>query len=299
MLKARNILFILLIPIALGSSSCTNFLEEPSGKNSDEAKYYDAIELMNNQEWDASIAKFEEISPGYASRSEVIENWAGALAGKCGIRFFDVVSALGSGGAILQAAMDSFTGKVVDTAACLDAEEKMEELGATPAARTNSQNFFMLILGLGKVGAFLHADADRDGTGSLGDGTKDAGFDACDEQWPSPPAPAQNPPASDNPDGSFSNNELNQIVTGFGMIMENFAAISASLSGTDAGTVLTEIQTECAGITPNPCTTTDPTLVDDDTRFALATIIHSGPATTEIQVGIGACAGSLATCCGQ
>lgn len=299
MLSARKILSLILIPLALSSSSCTNFMEDFSSKDSDEAIYNDAVTLMNAQEWDAAIDKFEELSPGYASRSEVVENWAGTLAGKCGLRFFDVVTALGNGGQLLQAAMDSFTGKEVDTSACLAAQAKMEELGMTPSSRTTSQNFFMLILGLGKVGAFLHADADRNGTSNFGDGSMDAGFDACEQQRPSPPFPAQTPPAMDNPDGQFSDNELNQIVTGFGMILTNFAAISASLSGTDAGQVLADLEAQCAAIVPNPCNVTDPNTVDAQTRFALATMIHSGPATTEIQVGIGGCSGSLATCCGQ
>jgi hypothetical protein len=226
----------------------------------------------------------------------VKENWAGALAGKCGLDFVGVFEAIGGGDPLLKGAMNAFTGVEIEPEYCIFAQEKMEEIGATPSLRTSSQNLFMLVLGLGKIGAYLRADADIDGTGNLGDDSMDAGFDACENH--EFPVPAGVPPATDLGDGLFSENELNQIVTGFGLILMNFASIADDLSG-GTGDALADVDAACSAIVPNPCNITDPSSVDAQTRYTFAAMIHSSTATTEIQIGIGACNGSLVTCCGQ
>lgn len=267
-----------------------------SDQETDAARYEEALKSIDRQDWDAALAMFELLGDDYKNRTDVIENWSGAHAGKCGIDFMTVFTSIGSGQPLLKAAMNAFTGRDIDVASCHAARAKMEELGSSPFQRNASQNLFMLVLGMGHAGAYLRRDADIDGSNNLGDGSMDVGFDACANH--ELPFPAGSPPASDLADGLFSVNELNQIIMGFGLIINNFAAISAEVGGTE-GDALAEINDACDAISPNPCTLSDPSLIDDQARFTFAAIIHSGPDTTELKLGIGSCSGSLPTCCGQ
>jgi hypothetical protein len=294
--RVSKILLLIFASLALSNAACSNIFKGAASKTSDQVRYEDALKAIDAGEWATAIAKFELLSPDFAARQEVIEDWAGALAGHCGMDFVAVLDSIGSGGTLLQGAMNSVSGVEVNPGSCILAQTKMEEISALASQRTASQNLFMLVLGLGKIGAYLRADADRDGTGNLGDGSKDASFDACagHEVVPGPP----NPEVGDEGDGLLSANELNQMITGFGLILLNFSAIADDLSG-GTGDALEAIDTACSALVPNPCNITDTTAINDQTRYTFAAMIHSGSSTTEIQIGIGACNGALAGCCGQ
>ncbi len=274
------------------SVSCANIFEPASKKDTDEALYEDALKALDASSWDTAITKFGLLSTNYKARTEVIENWAGAYAGKCGLVFSTYISRLTGSSSGSSTAfkyfMNAFTGTSVDPESCVLAENKMKEITPTVSGRTASQSFFMLLLGMVKVGSILRYDADKDSTGNLGDGTMDAGFDACVAGS-----------GDYTSDGQLTDTDVTHIITGLGMILENFAAVSASLSGSDIGTTLNSISTSCSGLAPNPCNITDPANVTAPMITTMRYLIHTATGNPTIALGIGGCTNAVvALCCG-
>lgn len=282
----------LIVLVTIFTVSCANIFEPASKKDTDEALYEDALKYLDASSWDSAIAKFNLLSDNYKLKTEVIENWAGAYAGKCGLIFSTYLSRLtgtNSGSTTaFKYFMNAFTGTTVDPQSCVLAENKMKEITPTVSGRSASQSFFMLLLGMVKIGAILRADADRDSTSNYGDGSMDAGFDACTVS------------ATDyTSDGQLSDIDVTHIITGLGMVLENFAAVSASLSGGDIGTTISSISTSCSGLNPNPCNISDPANVTAAMILAMRYMIHTTTGNPTIAIGIGGCTnGVIALCCG-
>lgn len=220
---------------ALFLLSCSNVLKGMSRQDSDEALYEDALKAMNAYDWNSAIEKFQSMSSAFLNNTRAVrQNYAGALAGKCGLDFLSYTNTLSSsspGGSVtvFQWFMSAFNQKNVSPTHCTLSELQIKTLGASPASRTVGENFFMVVLGMVKIGTILRNRADIDGTSNLGDGTTDASFNACSTT----PAGAAN---------VLSDDEVKEIITGLGLAIENVASLP---SGVGVGASLGSLSGIC------------------------------------------------------
>lgn len=178
----KRILFrlIQILVITSGVLSCTGanlYKDLASNKESDAALYEDAQKLIDDGDYTGAIAKLEATTTAFQAEARTKESLAGAYAARCGMEFLPFVSNLtgGSADGIFKLAMNGFVG--VDTANyadCQAAEALIEGIGGIDA-RTQSQNLFLLILELAKMGNRIRAVADVSPS-STGDGTVDGTY---------------------------------------------------------------------------------------------------------------------------
>jgi hypothetical protein len=278
-----------LVLVLLSATSCQNVFKNTANKTTDEAYYEDAQKAMDALDWDEAISKFASMGAEFKSRPTVIEQWAGAYAGKCGLNFISYFGNLGSssltGSTLFKYFMNQFTGISISPQHCSLAQSKMEELGATSAERTSSQNLFMAILGMVKVGAYLRSIADVDGTDNLGDGTAD---------YPAAPSPG----TYDSCDPAILDNDsLNGVITGMGLITNNITYLTVALGGSagDIGTALDDLAAVCAG---GACGKTDVSTVDVNDRDTFRDLLKTGTTNPSAPMGIEACVDpAILPCC--
>lgn len=178
----KRILFrlIQILVITSGVLSCTGanlYKDLASNTESDAALYEDAQKLIDDGDYTGAIAKLEATTTAFQAEARTKESLAGAYAARCGMEFLPFVSNLtgGSADGIFKLAMNGFVG--VDTsnyADCQAAEALIEGIGGIDA-RTQSQNLFLLILELAKMGNRIRAVADVSPS-STGDGTVDGTY---------------------------------------------------------------------------------------------------------------------------
>lgn len=268
-------------------TGCSNIFSPVSNKETDEARYEDAMKAIDNQDYATAVTKLESLPTSYQGQTSFKETLAGAYAGKCGLNFIDYFVALGSadltGSTFFKFFMNGFTQKVVSPDDCRKAQLKMQEISDDPLLRTDSQNLFMAVLGMVKVGTYLRADADRDGTGSLGDGLADIPpLDICDATETASTA-----------DGWFSDDEMDEIITGTGLVFTNAAALG-SASSANLTTALTDLGTICAG----SCTKTKKADVTPADRDNFRDLLRTSPTNPVAPMGIGNCNNmDPTTCC--
>lgn len=263
-------------------SACSNVLESTAGKTTDGALYEDALKAMNKKDYTTALANFSKLGGGWQSRSDVMENWAYAYAGDCGLDFIAYFTQLQNaalgGTTFFKFLMNAWTGIAINPASCTNAQLKMEALWASSGA-TASQQLFMSILGLVKMGVYVRSKADVDGAGNLGDGSVDAAYGAGTGSC--------NNAVSAH---TLTDPEIQQIVTGLAIFIQNLAGLSASLSASMSAQ-LSVLQTACGTLTPNPCNTNLVANVDP-------TMIKSMRDLLESQIfGIGTCALAPSMCC--
>ena len=259
--------------------SCSNVFRGMSRQDSDEALYEDALKAMNSSDWDSAITKFQTLSATFLAQRTVRENYAGALAGKCGLIFMDYLNTISSsspGGSVttFQWLMNAFTQKIVNPSSCVLAETQIRSLGATPALRTTGQNLFLVILSLVKIGTTLRNRADIDSTNSLGDGTTDASFNAC----------TASPSAAD----VLTDAEIREVITGLALAIENSASLPSGAGiGTSLGTL--------GGVCGATCNKTDSSAVNASDITTIRNLL----ATTANTIGVGGqCPTTIpAACC--
>jgi hypothetical protein len=276
------LLVVLMISSGLQTSCGGNFFKDLSTKDTDAAKYEDALKAIDLGDYASAITYIESMSTTAKAKTKTIETWAGAYAGKCGLNFISLISGLGdSSGAPFLFFMQAFTAVAVDPESCYIAQQKMELLGNS-SQRTSDQNLFMFVLGISKLGTYLKASADLlPATGVGGDGVADPTFSACANQ-PAPGTPM------------MTDAQINQVVTGFGLIFDNLTAVSSSLSGASAVAGLNDFKATCEALTLIPnCAITNPNgaEITDATRLAFRELIQTsdfgvGTACTKDQVGI-------------
>lgn len=268
--KTMNYLLSAMLLFSLG---CANPLEAGAKKDTDEAIYEDAEKAMNSGDWEEALEKLESLSDSFKARPEVIRTWAGVLANKCGLDFISLVQSLKeadlSSTTIFRYFMILFQTTAVDPTSCDLAQTKMEEIGVLPANRTEGDNFFMAILGMAKIGTYLKSLADTNE-----DGATDVGFNSC--------APA-----------SFSDANLNNFITGMGLVTTNASYLPSSVS-TSIGSYFTQISTVCGA----SCSVTDPDDVQPGDRDTFRDILKTGPSNPTLPAGIETCNnGAVTTCC--
>lgn len=277
---ALGLIFSLVLCAVL--SGCANIFETAADKTSDEAILEDLRKKMNNGEWDSALEKFEELSDASKEKPEVIQKWASAYAGKCGLDFISYFGALSEASldstTIFNFLMAAWSGDSVESSACTLAHTKMEEISRDPNSRTSSQNFFMVVLGMVKVGVYLRNNLDVDSTGNLGDGTAE-----------------KNPcSTTDLPDAS-----LDEVITGLGLVTTNLSALTTVLPAGSMTSALDQLNTFCndpdySGM----CSKTDPSTITAGDRDNFRDVLKTDKTNTTAPFGVGNCAdSSVSPCC--
>jgi len=207
--------------VLAGALSCTGanlYKDLVSNRTSDEALFEDAQKLIDSGDYTAAIDKLLSTTTDFQATTRVKESLAGAYAGRCGMEFLPFVTNLtgGSSSSLFSMAMNGFVG--VDTsnyADCETADAIIESIG-TLNNRTQSENLFMLILQMAKIGNRVRSVADVAPT-STGDGTTDATFDCRDSV---PIADAQ------------------IIIESFVKFLEVFSVVGSTVAGSSASTAV-------------------------------------------------------------
>ena len=250
-----------------------NVYEAMSDKTTHEAIVEDVKKLTNAQKFSEAVGIIEANPSLIPSRDEKM-TFASAYAGDCGLTFAGVFDSLASAsGSPMQFAMSAFKTTLINPSQCYKAQLILESIGAA-GLRTTNENIALFLIGFAKVGAYLRNRADSDPITHLGDGTLDAGYDSC-------------------LDTKLPKAEVKQVMSGFGLMIENIAAIGAYLSGGMAGNI-TSIGAACTALGMT-CNATDPTAISDGDATTFRNAIKSDNVSG---LGIESCPmASLPTCC--
>lgn len=273
-LRIRRAVIAATVPLFL-LTGCSNLYAPLANRTSDEARYEEAKKALNAANYDLAVTNFELLSSDYLKDSKVREYYASALAGKCGFNFSAFLDFMGSADfsttPFFHSLMNQFTDKAIFPTYCTAAEDQLKAIWAvqTPTA---SQQFLMVMLSMSKMGAVLRNKADLDGANSLGDGTPDASFDVCSD-------------SSTN----LSDAEIAEVVTGFSSMLLNITAFLGSFSG-GTGSAITAINTACALLDPNPCSTTEAENVTAPMIASMRDLLATNILYLPAQFGIGTCA---------
>jgi hypothetical protein len=238
-----------------------NFFEESSGKTS-EAAIVEAIKLsVNDLDYDTAIDLIE--SSGITADTREKKNlFASAYAGKCGVSFAGLIDTLGApSGTLFRFLMSSFQSVTTNAASCERARVYLESVGLV-TERTLAENLSFFLVGFGKIGAHLKENGDT----AAPFGSFDGGFNACLV-------------------GSLPAADVQDMISGFGMMIDTAVSISAFLGGS-LGTDLTTIGTVCG----SSCVETDPTQINN-----AADILNFRRVVASTEYGANTCA--LAVCC--
>lgn len=278
MKRTKKLILLPFLMVSLTFLGCSNVFKSASQKDTDAALYEDALKMMDSQDWDGAIAKFTSMSANYKTDSEVIESWAGALAGKCGLDFIGYFTNLGSasltGSTIFKYLMNAWTDKIIYPNYCTLAQSKLEEISTNPANRTSGQNIFMAVLGMVKIGVYLRNNMDVDGANGLGDGTTDA-----------PPGGFTYSSCAST---RLSDANLNEVITGLGLVTANLVYLTAVLSSGSMTGALNAVNTACASLS-GACGKTDPAQVTNVDRQLLRELLSTGPSNPTYAMGIETC----------
>ena len=255
--------------MSLLNGSCGgNFFEGMSGKTSHAAVIEEVRNLVNDLEFSEAVDVIEANTDLVITDRGDMMLFASAYAGDCGLTFAEIFDSLATAtGSPMNFMMSAFTTKAVVPDHCYQAQLWIERIGAA-GVRTTNENIAMFLIGMAKIGTYLRnrADADRDGTV---DGT----FDSCDNT-------------------DLPRDEVKQVVSGFGLLIENVAALGTNISGSLSGSV-TSINAVCVGLGLT-CNVTDPTAISDGDADSFRDAIKSSSTT---MIGIETCDPLTTLCC--
>lgn len=243
---------ILIVICALLQIQCANVLTQFSAKDDNDALLYEAKLRIDDHEYESAITYLNQLSASYAADNDVRIVFASAYAGACGMEFIPFFNNISSADltatSLFQYLRASFVGKEALPSRCLEAEQKLLAIGSTSTLRaaamggSNEVNMLMAILAMAKVGAYLRTKSDLNGTGSLGDGTTDVGFNSCT-----------------NNASNLTDDEVIEVATGFSLLMENLPALLGA--GNSSSTVISGVGTAiglyCDLVPTTKCATTD------------------------------------------
>ncbi len=276
----KNILNIIILSIFI--SSCgPNALTGLGSQTSDEYYFEEATKANNNQDFDYAIdVLLNKLSATGQASVVGKELLASAYAGKCGFNFVNYVTALAasSSTAVFKTMMQPFVQVVTAPEYCLLSLQTIDTLGA-PGVRTTNQNTFSAITGLVLMGASMRAYADKDGTGGNGNGEMDTTVShlICK-------------------DTHVTDDQMNDIIVGYGYFVTNLAYVSASMLGTSSFDSLNDSVDACNSLPGADCTVTVKANVSADTRTIIRLLLNtatygigSRPGTTPAEIAA-ACA---------
>lgn len=237
--------FIFILVTGLTLTHCANIIEPLTDKDSDKIYLYEARKQIDDRKFNEAISTLQKLSSAAKERTDTKLAFASAYAGACGmefIPFFNSIANANLGASSLFIFFrSSFTDKVAYADKCTEAESFLKQIGATEALRLaamNGQkdvNMLMALTSMAKVGAILRTKSDNDGTNSLGDGTTDVGFDACDAN-------------------QISDDEVINVATGFALLIENLPSLLGASNST--ATVLDTVS-QAVDLLCDPTNTSD------------------------------------------
>lgn len=241
-------------------SSCNNAMSGLGSQTSDDYFIIEATKANNAQNFDGAINILTtKLSASGKATAQAKELLASAYAGKCGLNFINYTTALASSttGTAFQIAMKPFIGVAVQPAYCLQSLQTMDTIGA-PAQRTANENTFAAITGLVMMGASLRSYADPLPVATNGDGVVDVNI--CT---------------------NITDNQMNDIIVGYGYFTTNFSYVPSSLIGTSSFGSLTTSVNLCNSVSGAQCAETNKANVTAVTRAFMRDLINT------VQYGIG------------
>ena len=255
-----------LVAIFLMSASCTNVFKNFANQTTDEALAFDARKAINNEDYDSALTLLGTMSADYRySRNGVILATA-AYAGKCGLNFSDFVSALSSSSGsdpFLLQMMKLWTSTTTDYTQCVLAQTEMERLASSYSSRSPDDAFFMVVLGMVKLGTLLHEKADTDDNGVVD----------------SPPFTVGQPAFCNS--ANFSNSLTAEVGSGIGMVIANLTVAGSSIAGLDTTAIAAACDALAVGLGGvNPCLIEDRAvfLADNSKLKAIRSLLNTNSA---------------------
>lgn len=249
---------ILIIFIFFITSACQENLLSGFGSSSeDEARYMAAKEALNNQQYDAAIDIItNQMTIEMQSQAKVKEVLMSSYGGKCGWNLLDYTEALSqsSTGTAISIMMGPFVGETVSIVDCIKSLETLESIGPAEA-RTINQNLFGSIAGMVLVGAATRSYVDK--SPALGNGVSDVNI--CDD---------------------LTNDQIDDIILGFGHLSKNFAAVAEDLIGSYSDLSMSDLIDICNdyGVT---CDVTSKSQINGAARLFFRNLLN----TQEFGVG--------------
>lgn len=264
---------VLIVALFHFLSACSvNVLDGTAGKTTDEAYYEDALKQIDQQQYESALENFDKLSASFASKTDVLEAWAGAYAGHCGLDFaayMNQMSTTDFGVSSFFATLANVWGnKVVVPASCKSAEQKIKTIWETETP-TSSQQLFMVVLSMVKIGTYIRSKADVAENGGLGDGTVDATFNACT-----------------NNAANMTDDEIKEVVSGFSLFVQNVAGFAATLA---PSLDMNDINDACALASENICGTADAENVTAPMVAAMRDIFAIVPPIGLVDLANGGC----------
>lgn len=266
----KEISYLLSVVLTLTALGCGNTYSSLANKTTDDAIYENVQQLADQKDWTNALTQINTLSASKKSDPAVIETWAGLLAGQCGLDFISYFNTVSTGTLVgstpMKFLMNAFTQVAVTPNSCQLAQAKMEEISTNPANRTNSENIFMAILGMVKIGTYLRSVADKDGAGNLGDGNADtgAGYDSCST-------------------GSISDGYITQVITGIGLVTANASALATVVPSSAITTAMASINAACGAT----CAKTSAGAVNASDITLMRDILKTGVSTTSATYQLG------------
>ncbi len=257
--------FILLVCFVL--VACTeNLFSTTADKTSDEAKMYAAQMYLDEANWDKAIESIGSLSSTAQATRDAKEILISAYSAKCGFNFINFIQSLGSMGSaklfafLLNAFPDA---ELVNNTACVNAETQLKALVAAHTA-TAIDHLKFVLLGMAKIGSILNyklANASN---------TFNNAKDPCSA-------------------GDITNAEVDQLVTGFALIVTHIA--EAALDGFDATSMTTICTTLVSYGLTDICAMTSTASVTSGARCAMRSLMNESSA-----IGLAKCTGDVSTC---
>ena len=241
-------------------TGCSNIFKAAANKESDQARLEEVSKMIDAKQWDEALEQLEALSSSEKEKASTRETWASAYAGRCGLDFFAFFGALGqtdfSSTSMFKYFMNAFTGVIVNPNDCQLAQQKIEEISTNPALRTSSQNLFMAVLGMVKIGTYLRGIADTNGPDGLGNGLADTVADG----------------GTYSSCSTLAKDDAKKIMTGIGLITSNLTALTDALSDSAISDSFGDLETLCSG----NCGKTDYTLVNDAEVLVIRNMLMTG-----------------------
>lgn len=252
---------ILLFVFVFSGCGDVNVLDNYSNADSDEARYFEATTLLDERKWSQVISIIEnDLSNGFAARSEVQETLASAYAGHCGYTFADILVGLqdATDSRFFPLFLDIFSSNSIVTTSCDHAITVLQGLG-TVTERTSKQNLMLSILGMARIGTTLAVKLDPGATG-----TADPAANVCSRTDPGVPYLAEA--------------DIKKVATGIGLIFENISALGGLLgSGSNSLSGLTDALNACQGLGLGVnCIVTNEAEVDSPLDYVTRVMLDTG-----------------------
>lgn len=256
-LTKKFFLILIIIVLSIFNGSCTsNVLEDASTKNSEGALIEEALKQLDNKEYTEALNILTtQISVGRQADADILRLTAEAYAGRCGL---DAIQYIGQISDATSSAMFSlFYQPTIGTAAlptdCATATSKRVQIGAA-AARSQSDNIFLAILSMFRLGVNIQTAVDT--TPINGDGVLDSSV--CD----------------------MTDDQIDQVILSFGLLLENLTYVSGNLVGDDALSSISQLQTLCTSLSID-CFVTESASITPAMRDIFRDLLN----TTEYGVG--------------